>query len=55
MILSIPHDAWMNEVERQVRQYKDAPTIEITIDSADPFYNDMMPNTALRVVSAPKM
>jgi hypothetical protein len=54
VVLSIPHDAWMNEVERQVRQYKDAPTIEVTVDSADAFYNDTMPNTALRVVSAPQ-
>jgi hypothetical protein len=54
VVLSFPHDAWMNEVERQVRQYKDAPTIEITVDSADAFYNDTMPNTALRVVSAPQ-
>ena len=54
VIVSIPHDAIINEVERQLNQYKDAPTVEVEITRAENFYNDKMPSDALSIVAVPQ-
>ncbi len=54
VIVSIPYDAWINEVERQVGQYSEAPTVEISIEPTQVIYDKTMVPAALRVVSAPQ-
>lgn len=54
VIVSIPYDAWINEVERQVGQYSEAPTVEISIEPTQVIYDKTMVAAALRVVSAPQ-
>lgn len=55
MLINIPHDALMDEVNRQKTQYGVAPSIEITIEDVDAYYDhNQMPEEALLAVSIPQ-
>lgn len=55
LLINIPHDALMDEVNRQKNQYGVAPTIELMIEDVDAYYDhSQMPEEALAAVSVPQ-
>jgi len=55
MLINVPHDALLSEVNRQKNQYGVAPLIEFKIDDVDNYYdNSRMPDHALTTVSVPQ-
>lgn len=55
MLINVPHDALLSEVNRQKNQYGVAPLIEFNIDDVDNYYeNSRMPENALTSVSVPQ-
>jgi len=55
MLIRVPYDALMSEINRQKNQYGVAPVLEFTIDDVDNYYdNSRMPSKALTSVSVPQ-
>ncbi len=55
IMIDIPHDALLSEVERQKNQYGVAPMLEVTIKDVTNFYeHSRMPDNALKSVSVPQ-
>jgi hypothetical protein len=55
MLVNIPYNALMSEVNRQKNQYGVAPSLEITIEDVDSFYtSERMPDNALLSISVPQ-